>query len=1074
MAKRGALYVSVFLSLVFLRSEAQQVTADFTFPSPICAGQPFNITNNSQGASTFDWNFCSKDLNQAPTAQNLGSFSGLLDQPTYMAIAFADNNYYGFVTNFSSGDLIRLDFGSSLLNNPTPVNIGSLNGLIPTDGNGGIQVVQNEGKWYAVIVAGYPPGGINPRVLVIQFGTNITNTSPIGKDWGNLGNMYDPNDFVLVKDGDEWIGITVNGETNTISRFNFTNSFDNTPTGTNLGDIGNLGEPAGIFLTRDQGNIIMFITNSGDKTRIGGYYDITKLNFGNSLKNTPTGVNLGNVGNTLQHPRDMTIVPFCNEELGFVVNGHPFYNSLLKLNFGNDISNLPSSYSFGSFGGFDYPHSITDFFKIGEELVAFVVNKSNNSITRLVFSDCSNSSTLTSSAQNPPAISYNRAGIYNIRLVVNKGTATEEEMCKEVIVSTCTDTLIITNDTTICAGTALQIRTNPAVKYQWSPATFLDNPTAASPVTTATQDIMYYLDALIEGDNLLTNGDFSSGNNAFTSFYQYTPTNVSEGEYFIAKDPRTWSISLDYCNDHTSGSGEMLLVNGAPVVGKIVWSQTVNINPNTDYLFATWLQAVWAQNPAIIQLYVNGVALGSPFTASAAQCTWSKASAIWNSGSLTSATLSIVDLNTAVLGNDFALDDISFSELIPVKDSISIKVKQPYIKANEDTTICAGESVQLEVAQGAFFTWSPATGLSNSGVPNPVATPTATTAYTVVGMDPSGCLAKDTVLINVKPSPIVTVTNDTAICRGTSVQLAASGGGTYEWSPVTGLNNSTIPNPVVSTLNDIIYAVKVTGSNACSTRDSVKISVKPYPQFAAEGSQEICSGSAATISASGGDNYLWSPAGLFADPTLSTITFNPASTATYNVTISESACNNDTTINVTVVVNPVPVVSATKSNDVNCNVPFAKLQASGATDYVWSPADGLSDVNIDNPVATPDTSVLYKVTGTNQFGCTSNDTITVKVDRSGTPRFVVPNAFTPNNDGKNDCFGIQHWGNADIKQFSIYNRWGTLVFQTSDPSKCWDGKWKGVNQDAGGYIYIISAKTLCGDITRKGMLTLIR
>ena len=86
----------------------------------------------------------------------------------------------------------------------------------------------------------------------------------------------------------------------------------------------------------------------------------------------------------------------------------------------------------------------------------------------------------------------------------------------------------------------------------------------------------------------------------------------------------------------------------------------------------------------------------------------------------------------------------------------------------------------------------------------------------------------------------------------------------------------------------------------------------------------------------------------------------------------------------------------------------------------------------------------------------------------------MPNAFTPNNDGKNDCFGIQHWGDAVIKQFSIYNRWGALIFQSADPSQCWDGTWKGKPLDGGGYVYIIKATTLCGEVTKKGMLTLIR
>jgi gliding motility-associated-like protein len=330
------------------------------------------------------------------------------------------------------------------------------------------------------------------------------------------------------------------------------------------------------------------------------------------------------------------------------------------------------------------------------------------------------------------------------------------------------------------------------------------------------------------------------------------------------------------------------------------------------------------------------------------------------------------------------------------------------------------------------------------------------------------------VLINVNPSPVVNLTNDTTICTGTSIQLTATGGGTYEWSPSANLNNTAIPNPLSSPASDITYKVKVTAANTCSTQDSVKISVRQYPQFSASPMQTVCAGESVTIEASGGDVYQWSPSANFPNANSPTITFVPTASETYNVAISESVCRHDTTIRVTVSVNPLPVIVAQKSNDINCTVPEAKITASGAQTYVWSPSAGLSDASVANPFATPDTSTTYQVIGTNEFGCTSSATVVVNVDKSGAPRFVVPNAFTPDNDGRNDCFGIQRWGNAHIKQFSIYNRWGKLIFQASDPSQCWDGTWKGKLQDAGGYIYIISATTLCGEITRKGMLLLIR
>ena len=86
----------------------------------------------------------------------------------------------------------------------------------------------------------------------------------------------------------------------------------NVPTAQNLGNIGNLSYPTGIFSINDNGNWRVFVVNAGDRTRTGGVFSLTRLDFGSSLLNTPIGLNLGNPGNMLQHPRDLTIMKSCN------------------------------------------------------------------------------------------------------------------------------------------------------------------------------------------------------------------------------------------------------------------------------------------------------------------------------------------------------------------------------------------------------------------------------------------------------------------------------------------------------------------------------------------------------------------------------------------------------------------------------------------------------------------------------------------------------------------------------------------------------------------------------------------
>jgi gliding motility-associated-like protein len=88
--------------------------------------------------------------------------------------------------------------------------------------------------------------------------------------------------------------------------------------------------------------------------------------------------------------------------------------------------------------------------------------------------------------------------------------------------------------------------------------------------------------------------------------------------------------------------------------------------------------------------------------------------------------------------------------------------------------------------------------------------------------------------------------------------------------------------------------------------------------------------------------------------------------------------------------------------------------------------------------------------------------------------YLVPNAFTPNGDGRNDCFGVSTWGAVTDFEFSIFSRWGERVFYTKDPRQCWDGRFKGEDQSSNVFVYQIRAKGICGDIYRKGTVVLIR
>jgi len=676
-----------------------------------------------------------------------------------------------------------------------------------------------------------------------------------------------------------------------------------------------------------------------------------------------------------------------------------------------------------------------------------------------------------------PIHNYTAPGNYLVRFTVSN-PGCNDTINKIISVNITPADIVITPDTTICFGATKLLRAQPAVNFCWSPVAYLNNPLLNNPTTSTPGNITYYYTAEIPGNNLIVNGDFSAGNTGFTSAYAYTPNNTTEGEYFVGPNPTAWNGGTAACVDHTTGNGNMMLINGAPTPGSNVWKETINVTPNTNYNFTCWAQSVFFASPAQLQFSINNVLIGPVFSPGGTTCNWQRFFSNWNSGTNATASIAIVNLNTTVGGNDFALDDISFAPVTIQRDSVKIIVDTPRVAAFGSATVCPGTGTPLN-ASGAFtYSWSPVTGLSNPTIANPVAAPVVTTLYTVNGTTINGCTAQSGVTVTVLPKPFITKTPDTAICNNIpTVQLFASGGNVYTWTPPATLSNPNIPNPVATptaTVTKYYVTVTNTSVNSCTNTDSITVTRKPLPSFAVLPSKKTCQGIPVQLNATGGDIYLWSPAALVTNAGIPDPYTTAATTTNYSVTITESVCNISKTLFTTVTINPNPVVTASKSNDIDCSLGFAKLLADGASSYIWTPSKGLSSYTIYNPVAKPDTSTLYVVKGFNSFGCSGSDTVTVAVTVLGKSGYYMPNSFTPNGDGKNDCFGLKYWGTVKQLQFIIYNRWGEKVFATTNPDACWDGNYKSVKADAGAYVYYIKAVTACGPVEKKESVLLIR
>jgi len=298
------------------------------------------------------------------------------------------------------------------------------------------------------------------------------------------------------------------------------------------------------------------------------------------------------------------------------------------------------------------------------------------------------------------------------------------------------------------------------------------------------------------------------------------------------------------------------------------------------------------------------------------------------------------------------------------------------------------------------FTWAGPNGFQ-SAARQPVITniqQADTGLYTVQLFTDFNCTAADSFYLTVSPSVTLSATKSYSVCQGTSVQLQASGGGTYLWTPPTGLSNNTVPNPIISNpLDSVKYQILIANTYGCM--DSATVAVNVYK---------------AAYAYAGPDKSI-----LLGD------------TATLDGVVQGTAVN-----------------------------------------YYWSPATYINNTLVATPQAYPPADMQYTLTVNSTVGCGSAISV-VKV--SVYKDLYIPNAFTPNGDGRNDIFRVTPLDNYTLIRMTIYNRWGTVVFNTTNAGDGWDGTFNQYQQPPGAYIYYLEFKLPNGKrLLKNGTVVLMR
>lgn len=464
-----------------------------------------------------------------------------------------------------------------------------------------------------------------------------------------------------------------------------------------------------------------------------------------------------------------------------------------------------------------------------------------------------------------------------------------------------------------------------------------------------------------------------------------------------------------------------------------------------------------------VSVMLNGTAIGGPYL-------WSPAVYL-NNPNIQNPTATISSTTTFYLNVTGAASCTSI-------DSVTITINAlPLVDARSDTAICRFSSLALTTSSNAAtFLWSPAIFVSNPNIASPNYIDNFSHKVYLTGTSAAGCKATDSVDVTVNPLPVVQTIPDTTVCIAQNITLTTTGAQTYSWSPATDLSNPGIANPVFSSNTGRTYTVTGTDVKGCKNTDQVTIiistpdSLKQPPSFA------ICQQQSKILDGNNGTrvSYLWSPATYLSNANIINPIANPPQTTVYTLLVTDNTCGFDSTFVTTLTILPAPIVIARKSNDIDCAFKSARLSASGGNQYLWSPATGLSSTVIPNPIATPANTQTYSVLVTDATGCTNTGSVTVFANNTASLARYMPNAFTPNADGNNDCYGLKNWMYIKQLQFYIFNRYGEQVFATANPNTCWDGNYKGKPALAGTYVYVIKAQTDCGTEEQKGSFLLIR
>lgn len=528
------------------------------------------------------------------------------------------------------------------------------------------------------------------------------------------------------------------------------------------------------------------------------------------------------------------------------------------------------------------------------------------------------------------------------------------------------------NDTVKCGDNGVQMSATGGIGYVWTPSTGLSNPLSATPIATPDSSITYYV--AITDTNGCTNID-----------------SVHVRTFYADAGPDIQICIGDTTRLKAAGGIAYAWDPSPSLINPSLSQPTVFPLDTTDY-YVTVTDTTGCTDRDTIQVIVNPLPITSiifpdPYVCSGGPAFMTATGGVgfaWSPGSTiddsTLATVTIRPVNPGpnIIDSTWYFVTVTDTNGCENDDSIHIEVRlRPEIYMSNDTFVCPGDTVPVWYQEGFGVInsyWHPSPTLLDPTMDTTLTYPLVSTYYLATVDAVWGCSNTDSVLVYVIAPD---AGPDTTICFEDSIELQGGGGVIYQWKPSLGLSDPTIANPMASPPVTTTYTLIVTDSVGCTDSAMMTITVLPLPPADAGEDVAICIFDTVQLGASGGVKYLWTPATALSNDTIADPMAWPSMTTRYFVTVTDANnCSDVDVVNVTV--NPLPVVDAGEDTTI-CRKQPAFLRATGASAYIWEPVTGLSDPTSATPLATPDSSIQYHLTGTDGNGCINYDSVYVTV-----------------------------------------------------------------------------------------------